>query len=80
MDVANTSPIMGLATDIKPIPPVANKVDVENNSQNWGVFIHVPTSTFKAEPVEVAGGVQPCGMYPGAGFFMNNADVTTVAP
>ena len=34
IDVANTSPIMGLATDIKPIPPVANKVDVENNSQN----------------------------------------------
>ena len=34
MDVVKTSLIMGLATDINPIPPVHNMVDVENNSQN----------------------------------------------
>ena len=34
IELANTSAIIGLATDINPIPPVASNVDVENNSQN----------------------------------------------
>ena len=35
---------------------------------------------FSDRPVEVAGGVQPCGTYFGAGFLINNPDVITVAP
>jgi len=57
MDVVNTSAIMGLATLIRPMPPVANRVEVENSSQNWGVFMTLPTLTFPAEAAWPAGGV-----------------------
>ena len=30
-----TSVIIGLATAIRPIPPVTSRVEVENSSQNW---------------------------------------------
>lgn len=34
IDFEKISPIIGLATEIRPIPPVANNVEVENKSQN----------------------------------------------
>ena len=60
IELENTSLIMGLATDINPMPPVHNIVEVENNSQNCGVFMTVLTLTLLSDPpVDVAGGVQP---------------------
>ena len=64
IELVKTSLIMGLATDIKPIPPVQSMVDVPNNSQNCGVFITSVTLTLPTraeEEPEGAGGVQPAG-------------------
>ena len=58
--MANKSLIIGLATLMRPMPPVASRVDVEKSSQNWGVFITVETSTL-APPAALAGGVYPAG-------------------
>ena len=60
IDVVKTSLIMGFATDINPIPPVHNAVDVAKSSQNWGVFKTVLASTLlDPAPLETGGGVQP---------------------
>ena len=48
--LVNTSPIMGLATDMSPMPPVQSSVEVPNSSQNWGVFITSVTFTFRPPP------------------------------
>ena len=34
MALVKMSPIIGFATEIRPMPPVASNVDVENSSQN----------------------------------------------
>ena len=34
IELENTSLIIGLATDINPMPPVIKSVEVENNNQN----------------------------------------------
>ncbi len=83
-ELVKTSLIMGLATDISPIPPVQSSVDVEKSNQNCGVFITDVTLTLPgrdpALPLsEIWGGVQPAGEYPGAGFFMRKAEVMTAA-
>ena len=64
MELVKTSAIIGLATDMSPIPPVQSRVEVEKRSQNCGVFITSVTFTLpgratEPEPeAEGAGGVQ----------------------
>ena len=45
MASVNTFWIIGLATDMRPMPPVARRVAVDQRSQNWGVLSRLSTGT-----------------------------------
>ena len=80
MEPVNTSEIMGLATDMSPMPPVASSVEVVKSSQNCGVRITLATFTLEPplESALTAGGVQPAGTKLGPGFLRRKADVPMV--
>ena len=53
---AKTDWIIGLATDMIPIPPVQRRVEVEKRSQNWGVLKRLSTWTLAPAPAWLTGG------------------------